>query len=54
LPAARCARWLAQVDPGNLPSTRVVEKLGFRGAGAKTGADHDDLVQWLATRRADR
>lgn len=43
---------LAQIDPDNRSSTRVVEKLGFRAEGTRT-AEHDEvLVQWVATRSA--
>ena len=39
---------LAQIDPDNLPSRRVVEKLGFRYVGATCDADGIACEQWVA------
>ncbi len=41
---------LAQVDADNLPSTRVVRKLGFVPTGTKVDEDGEHLVQWLSRR----
>ncbi|MCY7389210.1 MAG: GNAT family N-acetyltransferase [Burkholderiales bacterium] len=40
---------LAQVNPDNIASTRVVEKLGFKSDGLKTDESNEVLVQWLVT-----
>jgi len=39
---------LAQVNPDNLPPTRVVQKLSFVPAGAVVDEDGEHLVQWLS------
>ncbi len=41
---------LAQVNPDNFPSTRVVEKVGFKAYGTIIDKDLEVLVQWLAER----
>jgi RimJ/RimL family protein N-acetyltransferase len=41
---------LAQVNPDNPPSTRVVQALGFRPAGSRVDVDGETLVQWLFQR----
>jgi len=43
---------LAQVNPDNRSSTRVVEKLAFLRIGQQVGKDNEPLVQWVATRAA--
>lgn len=41
---------LAQVNPDNLASTRVVEKLGFKAHGTSIDKDNEVLAQWLVER----
>jgi len=41
---------LAQVNPDNGPSTRVVRSLGFQHEGLATDADGELLVQWVFRR----
>lgn len=38
---------LAQVDEINRPSTKVVEKLGFRSSGVTLDENNKKVVQWL-------
>ena len=40
---------LAEVNPENLASTRVVQKAAFRQIGSRIDVDGEHLVQWLAT-----
>lgn len=37
---------VADIDPANLPSTRLVQKLGFTATGKFTDANGDELVRW--------
>lgn len=39
---------LAEVSAENLPSTRVVQKLGFVASGDRTDEDNEPLVRWIA------
>jgi RimJ/RimL family protein N-acetyltransferase len=39
---------LAQVNPANLASTRVVQKLGFVPSATVVDEDDETLVQWLS------
>jgi len=39
---------LAQVNPGNLPSTRVVRKLSFVCTGTVVDESGESLVQWVS------
>jgi putative acetyltransferase len=41
---------LAQINPGNIASAKVVEKLGFVRAGNIVDEDGEVLVQWVASR----
>ena len=40
---------LAQVNPDNLASTRVVQKLGFTARGRQLDHEGEMLVQWVYT-----
>jgi RimJ/RimL family protein N-acetyltransferase len=40
---------LAEVNPDNVESTRVVQKAQFRQIGARVDLDGEHLVQWLAS-----
>lgn len=44
---------LAQVNPSNLASIRVVTKLGFKHAGMQTDRDGEVLVQWVSKKAPD-
>ncbi len=41
---------LAQVNPDNFPSTRIVENAGFKACGTTIDKDLEVLVQWIAER----
>lgn len=43
----RVRRVLAQVNPANLASTRVVQKLGFSARGRQLDHEGEMLVQWV-------
>ena len=45
--AAGATEVLAEVAPQNHPSTRVVQKAGFREAGTRLDDDNEFVVQWL-------
>lgn len=40
---------LAEVEPGNLPSARTVERCGFVPVGRRVAADGAEVVQWRAS-----
>lgn len=47
---AQVAWVLAQIDPGNTASARVVAKLGFDAGASVTDTDGETLVQWTIRR----
>lgn len=44
--SAEVSTVVAAINPRNLPSIRVVQKLGFAAAESFTDADGEDLVKW--------
>lgn len=41
---------LAEVEPENASSNRVVEKAGFRKVGARVNEGNESVIQWLVRR----
>ena len=43
---------LAEISPTNYPSTRVVQKLGFKPVGARVDKENEHVIQWVKSSEA--